>query len=943
MNVTRAQADLHMRWSCPDCRGVLITNSRQAPQDDSSIPATNFVNYLTRCRNNFRVLARIPRGATIAAADALETLISGALEQQTTHAWNRLMSFSYWGLRRPENDETEATHRSLTSKVKKQISTYMESGELPSLPLNDRIHRVYTDKDDHLKKRVAAKFADGDIRGAVRTISSMDGVAPHNSNTLEKLRAKHPNAPDDIKLPESPDDNLVGPMIATPEQIKKAIISFRPGSAAGPDGLRPDHLKTLISKTTAEAGVRLIKCLTDMTNLILAGGVPEEVTSIFFGATLCALTKKDGGLRPVAVGNTIRRLAIKVAIKPLSAALGQELRPTQLGFATSGGCEAAAHSARKYIAEATHRRVFLKIDMKNAFNCLRRDSFLEVARRRVPEMYRVLWQAYSKPSTLFYNDTNLQSSTGIQQGDPAGPALFSLAIDEIARRATSEFNVWYLDDASLGDTPEKVLEDLNNLIRNLREIGLEINSSKCELTILNHESSLDIETTLEMFRGVLPDVRLVTKEECSLLGAPIHVDGINAALATKKVELEVMAERLVQLDNHQAFILLKNCFAIPKLQYLLRASPAYLDTVGLFNFDETVRKALTNITNVLFMNESWVQATFPVKLGGLGIRKSSDIALPSFISSMHSVSNLVDAVLSRVSGLVETGELTKAEETWSSTDASLLKPVGEDLTKQKLWDLPLMELKQKSILANSNQTGRARLLAAARSETGAWLHAIPVPSLGTQLDEETLRISLALRVGANVCESHKCRCGANMDKQGLHGLSCKYSAGRHSRHSALNDVIKRALQKSGLDCVLEPVGTDRGDGKRPDGVTIFPFEKGKSLCWDCTCVDTFAETCLMDSATRAGYAADEAERRKKQKYTNLAVRYQFEPIAIETAGTYGKTSVVIINKLGRRLQGISGDPRETLWLKQRLGLAIQRGNAFCILKSERQPPTRGWF
>ena len=90
-----------------------------------------------------------------------------------------------------------------------------------------------------------------------------------------------------------------------------------------------------------------------------------------------------------------------------------------------------------------------------------------------------------------------------------------------------------------------------------------------------------------------------------------------------------------------------------------------------------------------------------------------------------------------------------------------------------------------------------------------------------------------------------------MDERGLHGLACKYSAGRHPRHAALNDVVKRALQRAGLPSVLEPPGLDRGDGSRPDAITVFPFSKGRSLVWDCTCVDTFAETHLAGAVTEA--------------------------------------------------------------------------------------------
>ena len=77
------------------------------------------------------------------------------------------------------------------------------------------------------------------------------------------------------------------------------------------------------------------------------------------------------------------------------------------------------------------------------------------------------------------------SETGIQQGDPIRPALFALLVNEAARGIQSEFNVWYLDDASLEDSPEKDHDNLVVLLERLRAIDLEVNGSKCELTILN--------------------------------------------------------------------------------------------------------------------------------------------------------------------------------------------------------------------------------------------------------------------------------------------------------------------------------------------------------------------------------------------------------------------------------------------------------------------------
>jgi len=467
----------------------------------------------------------------------------------------------------------------------------------------------------------------------------------------------------------------------------------------------------------------------------------------------------------------------------------------------------------------------------------------------------------------------------------------------------------------------------------LREVGLEINQKKCELVILNHSRDETLQTE-GLFRSLLPELKVVSVADSSLLGAPLSVDGVSAAVLEKREDLERLVSRLNLIENHQAFALLKNCLSLPKLQYILRASQAYGCEEALTRFDETLVAALSSVTNVRFEGDTLVHATLPVRLGGLGIRMSKDIALPAFISSLHSVHDLVEAILHNVQ-LRDDNELGMAVDTWHEKNAGLALPDSADRSRQRTWDRPQMEAVASGLLERADQVSRARILAASERESGLWLNVLPAPTIGTLLDPETFRIAVALRVGAVVCEPHICRCGQAMDARGLHGLSCKYSAGRHPRHAALNDVIKRALQSAGIPSILEPLGVDRGDGKRPDGITVFPFSNGKCLCWDATCTDTYAETYLNGSAVSAGSAACGAEERKRRKYAALGARFRFEPVAVETAGTYGGSTGKLISEIGRRITEATEDRRETFWLEQRIGLAVQRGNAYSILSAVR--------
>ena len=85
-----------------------------------------------------------------------------------------------------------------------------------------------------------------------------------------------------------------GPISVPPEMVSSAIRSFPHGSAGGPDGLRPQHLKDLFSAAVIEGNPshHLLIALTSFTNLVLEGRTPSSICPAFFGASLITLDKK---------------------------------------------------------------------------------------------------------------------------------------------------------------------------------------------------------------------------------------------------------------------------------------------------------------------------------------------------------------------------------------------------------------------------------------------------------------------------------------------------------------------------------------------------------------------------------------------------------------------------------------------------------------------------
>ena len=200
------------------------------------------------------------------------------------------------------------------------------------------------------------------------------------------------------------------------------------------------------------------------------------------------------------------------------------------------------------------------------------------------------------------------------------------------------------------------------------------------------------------------------------------------------------------------------------------------------------------------------------------------------------------------------------------------------------------------------------------------------------MDDETIRVAVGLRLGASLCHPYQCQhCGGEVDSLGTHGLSCRWSEGRFSRHAALNEIIHRSLQSANVPSHLEPAGLYRSDGRRPDGISIIPWKCGKCLLWDATTPDTYAPSHRSVAVRGAGEVALQAEHLKHSKYSALEAKYHFVPVAVETSGVFGPEAHEFLHELGHRMARVSLEPKSLQFLIQQISVAVQRGNATAVL------------
>ena len=244
-----------------------------------------------------------------------------------------------------------------------------------------------------------------------------------------------------------------------------------------------------------------------------------------------------------------------------------------MGFGTKGGAETIVHATIRFLEqEMKCGDVLVKLDFSNAFNTIFRDKLLNAVKDRLPELYPFLYQCYRDDSTLLYNDTEILSSSGVQQGDPLGPALFSLILQPIISSLCSKLNCWYLDDGILGGLSKNVLTDLQTIIRDTAKIGLKLNPGKCEIFI---QHSPNQKTILADFDKIAPGIKKLDAVNMTLLGAPLTDSALKPVLECKIDTLRRLSSRLEGLMSHHAFHLLRHCLATPRLQYILRCSPTW--------------------------------------------------------------------------------------------------------------------------------------------------------------------------------------------------------------------------------------------------------------------------------------------------------------------------------------------------------------------------------
>lgn len=863
-----------------------------------------------------------PKNARFILAKKLLELLERVAVSNSPDAWSSLLLFGFKTL------HLDSRKANMVSQITDNIAAFDEPMRTEQ-PTSRRLRsRELTDEEIAAAAARRLKvFAD--VGGAVRILTSEEKlVSPNTPGAFEEMLEKHPPAQlaDVLVDLPAPDDNFRP--ACSPEEVMFQLKSFRKGVAGGMDSITAAHLLSLttFSPTLQD---RMLRALANICDIIISGNVPEDARDSLFGAWLIAQTKKSGGLRPIAIGSIFRRLATKIALRRVQTRLGEHLRPRQLGFGTKSGAEAAVHTVRSFL-RSTPKCTIVKIDFANAFNSHFRGPMLHQVHEHAPELYNLAHYAYARPTPLFFGERRIPSESGCQQGDPSAPLLFSLTLQPILLQLKCKLVVSYLDDLTLSDPdPDVVAADLQLLQLSVATTGLKINASKCELFYQGMTDIQERDLSLR-FSGILEDSKLCQEENLELLGAALFPIGTTEPIRRLASRLSRMHARLPLMPAQAAYFLLRHSLGIPRVIYFLRASPAFMAPPDLQILDSVLLRCAEVCLNISLDAPARAQLQLPVSSGGLGLRSPSSLALSAFLSSAHSCKDIVEDHLGPDASVAL---LDEALQEWNEVHGDTL-PEDDSRGSQRAWDkIYLAQAKsQLQDILPSTTNDSVRFAHVSQPESGLWLNVRPDDNLGTVLTDPEFRTVCGLRLGLDIFAPSPCACGEPVsDAKGHHKLSCKQAASlREARHNAVNDVLVRAFRHAGFAVRAEPTHLCADDNIRPDGMTLTPWALGKMLIWDVSVRNTYAASYTALSRTVGGVAR-KAEKDKTMHYQALKETHIICPFIVESSGVWGQEAMNVTRIVGKLIEKSTGEKRSTSFLRQRVALEVQRGNARMIL------------
>ncbi len=854
---------------------------------------------------------------------ALLVLLREVASTNSSLAWRRLLHI--WSALPPA--------RARPATISALLHSVVETGSLPSRPPDPGgtwfVLGARRGEDRDVQRRAAAETLAslGRLSDAKRALES-GGLAQLDVNTLQALHALHPAAPEPVPDFAASIRDVSAPELSV-EMVRKVLLEQKRGVAAGPSGLSGDHLKVLLG---SERGLR---DLTDVLQHIVRGRVPREVVPWLTTSRLIPLMKASGGVRPVAVGEVLLRLAARCSLAVVKPQLVEYLGEgyLQVGAGIPGGSESQLLRIESAL-EGDPDSVVVALDLSNAFNSVSRTEMLRQVQIHAGPLLPQVAMSYGESSDLLVDSpggaTIIKSQQGVRQGDAFGPFLFALAIHSVlmAARGIAEANGAiigaYLDDICVAGPSSAVVLVVHELQQQLERLQLIVNRSKSSVWSLSMGVKRDVASQLGM---------AVADGGVMILGVPFGCDQFvqEVSVLTVRRLLSILSELKLLSNRFLSFLLLRWCVASSATS-LLRGVRADLSHEAAREWDKGIGDALVQLLQLDEESELTSRAMkwseLPIKMGGLGVRPARSVRLAAALGmvfdhrrapySKSGMSKRVTAAVAEMkewivgavdSGATESDGLSELNKMVEDLDGSVgdsdersAEVVLEDVRGQKkltalmdriwLWHVWRSEsderLREHRLSTIDREVVKELGVGFAKLKEddvmcigGEYLSHVPEGNGMVLSDEDFLR-AIRFRMGVDFGGEDgrgRCRCSHSSDEHSVAKCPGR-SAGRIQGHDLLSQCLRAMCASAGQTAVLEPTGALPDPNRRPD-IAVY-HSTGMTELVDVRTVNNHQMERTPLSLGQYGWRA---QVEKRSRYRAMATRTTtFIPFVVEFNG-----------------------------------------------------------
>ena len=764
------------------------------------------------------------------------------------------------------------------------------------------------------------------------------GVLPLTDGIMTLLRAKHPEptpcSDEALHEHQAPEVHPIVYESINAESVRKAALNTHGG--AGPSGVDADGWRhILVSRNFGVASEELRSEYANTIKLLCTEKVdhistPQNTITSNIEALLgCRLIPLDKcpGLRPIGVGEVLRRIAGKAVMAVVKEDVQTSAGSLQVCAGQAGGCEAAIHGMRT-VFEDEETDAILLIDAANAFNSINRDAMMKNIGRICPIAYVYAYNCYSVHARLFVlGGAEIKSKEGTTQGDPTSMALYALGslplIWFLSQIESEVSQVAYADDLTGGGKVAGLRKWFDGIADKGPLYGYHAEPTKSWLIV--KESKLD--EAVAAFDGTGVNITVHGKKHLgAVIGNPSYKKDFVSKLVDKWVlQIKTLSD-IAKFEPHAAYTAFTSCIR-HRYTFYLRTIP---DIGALLQpledaISNLLIPALTEGRHVSV--DERVLLSLPPRLGGMGIIAPTRICQQEFAFSKIATNKLTTAICEQQQELpanfTEECKTTRAE--IRSKRRADQNGVLEDLRSR-----------MSPVESRTNDIN---------CETGAsiWLTTLPIEEKGFYLTKREFWDSVHLRYGWPLPRlPSKCACGETFNVS--HALSCKKGGFVTQRHNELRDMTADLLSEVCHDVCVEPTlnqltgetmsyrTANTSPDARLDVSARGVYTRNQRTFFDIRVFHPNARR-FQGQSLKQTYITNEKE--KKRAYNERVLQVEngtFTPLVFSVFGGMGEECKMFFKRLSSMLSEKRNEDLASVstWVRTRMRFALLRSALTCM-------------